>query len=80
MRFKGLIFDKDGTLFHFQESWGNWLDEVLNNICEKSISKKKQLAEILGYNLSKKIFFTNFGSLFGFFGLPPCKKYTVAHL
>ncbi len=59
MRFKGLIFDKDGTLFHFQESWGNWLDEVLNNICEKSISKKKQLAEILGFNLSKKIFFEN---------------------
>ena len=40
LRFKGLIFDKDGTLFHFQESWGSWLDEVLNDICEKSISKK----------------------------------------
>ena len=57
LRFKGLIFDKDGTLFHFQESWGSWLDEVLNDICEKSISKKRQLSKILGFNFSKKKFF-----------------------
>ena len=43
MRFKGLIFDKDGTLFHFQESWGDWLDEVLEILSGDSIEKKQKM-------------------------------------
>ena len=56
MRFKGLIFDKDGTLFHFQESWGAWLSEVLEVLSDNSIEKKQKMAHALGFNLSKKIF------------------------
>ena len=57
LRFKGLIFDKDGTLFYFQESWGVWLDNVLEDLSCKSIGKKRKMAKVLGFNLSKKIFF-----------------------
>ena len=57
MRFKGLIFDKDGTLFHFQESWGDWLDEVLEILSGDSIEKKQKMAYLLGFNLSRKKFF-----------------------
>ncbi len=56
MRFKGLIFDKDGTLFHFQESWGDWLDEVLEILSGDSIEKKQKMAYMLGFNLSRKKF------------------------
>ena len=56
MRFKGLIFDKDGTLFHFQESWGDWLDEVLEILSGDSIEKKQKMAYLLGFNLSRKKF------------------------
>ena len=57
LRFKGLIFDKDGTLFHFQESWGDWLDEILEVLSDDSIKKKQKMANVLGFNLTRKKFF-----------------------
>ncbi len=57
LRFKGLIFDKDGTLFHFQESWGAWLYDVLEELSGKSTLNKRKMARVLRFNLSKKIFF-----------------------
>ena len=29
MIIKAILFDKDGTLFHFNETWGPWFYDVL---------------------------------------------------
>ena len=31
MTIKAILFDKDGTLFHFNETWGPWFYDVLLN-------------------------------------------------
>ncbi|MCY3878352.1 MAG: HAD family hydrolase [Rhodobacteraceae bacterium] len=30
MRFRGILFDKDGTLFDFQATWANWMSNALS--------------------------------------------------
>ena len=32
MTIRGVIFDKDGTLFDFQSTWGIWTTQVLERI------------------------------------------------
>ena len=32
MNIRGVIFDKDGTLFDFQSTWGIWTSQVLARI------------------------------------------------
>ena len=45
MTFKGLIFDKDGTLFHFQESWGEWMSQIINELTTDSTRDRKMMAK-----------------------------------
>ena len=55
MTLRGLLFDKDGTLFDFHRSWGPWLASFL---AEVSTDKPHalQLAEALGFNLKAQTF------------------------
>ena len=57
MTFKGLIFDKDGTLFHFQESWGEWMNQVINDLTTGSTGDRKMMAKALGFDLKQKAFY-----------------------
>ena len=59
MTFKGLIFDKDGTLFHFQESWGDWMYQVINELTDGKTGEKNLMADALGFNLKEKEFRKN---------------------
>lgn len=51
MAIKGLVFDKDGTLFHYGATWAVWCELVLEDLAEGDIVKKRELASAVGFDL-----------------------------
>lgn len=49
MKLRGLLFDKDGTLFDFHRSWGPWLNGFLTEIAADH-AHKARLARALGFS------------------------------
>jgi len=47
----GIIFDKDGTLFDFQASWGNWALRMLCDLAQGDQILLHRLAESLRFDL-----------------------------
>nr|WP_323776631.1 HAD family hydrolase [Amylibacter sp.] len=56
MAIKGLVFDKDGTLFHYGATWMIWCDLVLEDLSRGNPSKKAELAEAVGFDLDNNTF------------------------
>ena len=50
MNIRGVILDKDGTLFDFQSSWGIWTAQVLARIAGSDEALLQQLAQALDYD------------------------------
>jgi phosphoglycolate phosphatase len=46
----GILFDKDGTLFHFEASWGAWADALLEELSDGSVPLASRLAEAIGFD------------------------------
>ncbi len=61
MSIKGLLFDKDGTLFDFHRSWGPWLDGFLNEVSQDQ-THHARLAGALGFDVAAQRFLP--GSVF----------------
>ena len=59
--FKAVLFDKDGTLFAFAETWANFCDRVFDALAGKDEPRKDALAAACGYDRSNRHFET--GSL-----------------
>ena len=38
----GLVFDKDGTLFDFEATWGDWAARLLTELCGPRASAKRR--------------------------------------
>ncbi len=55
MTLRGLLFDKDGTLFDFHRSWGPWLAGFLAEVSGDK-THALQLAEALGFDLPRQTF------------------------
>lgn len=55
-RIKGLIFDKDGTLFDFNATWSAWCHGFILGIAEGDPDRAEALAERLGYELESRRF------------------------
>jgi phosphoglycolate phosphatase len=49
---RGVVFDKDGTLFDFQATWGAWTRTMLEAESQGDPVLRSQLAEAMGYDLS----------------------------
>jgi len=49
---QGILFDKDGTLFDFQASWGAWIRNLIHGFAEGDHVRAAALADALGYDLS----------------------------
>jgi phosphoglycolate phosphatase len=47
---KGIIFDKDGTLFDFNATWGAWTRQMLVAEVGDDQAKFNALADVLGYD------------------------------
>ena len=53
---KGVVFDKDGTLFDFNAVWSVWCDRVVSELSGGDGAIAHTLAEAIGYNLQKRSF------------------------
>jgi len=53
---KGILFDKDGTLFDFQTTWGGWADIFFLDLARGDAALATQLAAKLGYDYAAKKF------------------------
>ncbi len=51
---KALIFDKDGTLFDFQATWGAWAGTVLDDLAQGDAALLARLAAVLDYDLTAR--------------------------
>ena len=62
MKIKAILFDKDGTLFHFNDTWGPWFYNILIQLSNGDDHLLNKLSYLLKFNLNKKIF--EYGSPF----------------
>lgn len=53
MKLEAVIFDKDGTLFDFQATWGAWTNTVLDRFCGTDAALKQAVADDLDYDLDR---------------------------
>ncbi len=53
---KGIIFDKDGTLFDFNATWGTWTREMIASEVGTDAGRMDEMAALLGYNLEGGVF------------------------
>lgn len=47
---QGIIFDKDGTLFDFQATWGAWARAFLMDVAQGDSERAAELGAAVGYN------------------------------
>ena len=55
-KLQAILFDKDGTLFDFQKSWGNWGGAVLQDLSGGDPDLLHRLADIIDYDLGNSRF------------------------
>ena len=51
MKIKGIIFDKDGTLFDIQRSWSEWAKVFVTKFCKKHDLEITKLANAINFDL-----------------------------
>ncbi len=53
---KGIVFDKDGTLFDFHAVWSVWCDRIIGDLASGNEVLADQLASAIGYNRERRTF------------------------
>ncbi len=48
----GIIFDKDGTLFDFRQSWGHWTKGLLLDLAKGNKTAASDLGRVIGYDFA----------------------------
>ena len=48
---RGLLFDKDGTLFNFKATWGDWSARLVRSLAEDDEGLASRLADAIGFDL-----------------------------
>jgi len=48
----GLVFDKDGTLFDFEATWGAWARGMVEELTGGDAARAERLARAIGYDLA----------------------------
>lgn len=51
-RIDGVLFDKDGTLFDFQATWGAWSRRIVDEESRGDPALRDRLADVLGYDIA----------------------------
>ena len=59
MNIKAVIFDKDGTLFDFQDTWGAWMGKILERLAGTDKVMFENLAQALKYDAETKTILPN---------------------
>jgi phosphoglycolate phosphatase len=52
----GILFDKDGTLFDFQATWGAWAQSFLLEIAAGDRARAAELGTAIGYRFEAELF------------------------
>lgn len=55
-RIAGLLFDKDGTLFDFHASWGNWAATLMRDLAGGDEARAERLGRAVGYDMTERMF------------------------
>lgn len=53
---RGLLFDKDGTLFDFYATWGNWTRELIADLSRGEALRARRLAAVLRFDIASCLF------------------------
>ncbi len=53
---RGLLFDKDGTLFDFTATWGAWAREFLDDLAGGDAARAEVLGQAIGFDLRRGTF------------------------
>ena len=53
---RGLVFDKDGTLFDFHATWSVWCDGLIRDLCGPDPAQVERLARRLDFDLDARRF------------------------
>lgn len=53
---RGLLFDKDGTLFDFQDTWGRWAATEMMQLARGDSAHAQRLADAIGLDLKAAAF------------------------
>lgn len=53
---RGLVFDKDGTLFDFHATWSVWCDGLIRGLCGPDPARLTALADRLAFDLEERSF------------------------
>ena len=48
---RGLLFDKDGTLFDFEKTWNSWTSRILTEVSKQSDVSISALADAIDFDL-----------------------------
>lgn len=52
----GILFDKDGTLFDFHQTWSSWARALLIDLAEGNAGRAARLATAVGFDMATGIF------------------------
>lgn len=53
---QGIVFDKDGTLFGFSDTWADWSVAFLTELAPNDIGLRRAMGEMVGFNWDTKDF------------------------
>lgn len=53
---RGLVFDKDGTLFDFRATWGGWSRALLMELCRDDAARAAALGQVIGFDVETGAF------------------------
>lgn len=53
---KGLLFDKDGTLFDFRTTWGAWARQFFQELADGDISRATDMSAEMGFDYGSREF------------------------
>jgi len=53
---RGIVFDKDGTLFDFNATWGAWSQGMLMELASGDPALMAKLAEVMGFDTDRQNF------------------------
>ena len=56
MKIKGVLFDKDGTLFDFQKTWNAWSAEMIEHFAAGDAGRRSAIADAVGFDLARQAF------------------------
>ena len=56
MNVKGVLFDKDGTLFDFQKTWNAWSAQMIEHFSAGDAGRRNAIADAVGFDLARQAF------------------------